>query len=249
MAELIITTEPTGPDAPEPVVQQQQAPVAAPDDQQQQQPAQPAPAVDSQQQTSATDSTAPEKPAEPTSDEAVSKFVQDAGFDPIELSKQIAQSGDIASEAKTALGAKLEKAGLPVSMIDEYITGQKAVMDMTVRDIMSVAGGEEGYQEMADWASKNLSEAELKAYSDIMTKADVNTAKLTVGNMYARFKSNVPSAGKLVRGSTAASGGDIFRSWEQQKDAQRDPRYKADPAFRKEVEQKIERTLLAGGYR
>ncbi|MCC8109914.1 MAG: hypothetical protein LIQ30_12910 [Planctomycetes bacterium] len=194
-----------------------------------------------------TDPQSTDKPAAAT-DESVAEFVQDTGLDPAALSQEIATTGDINGEAKTALAQKLEKAGLPPSMIDEYISGQKAVMEATVRDIKAVAGGEEGYNQMAEWARENLSEAEIQAFSNIMLNADVNTAKLTVGNLYARYKGSAAIPGSRVRGSTGTGGGDVFHSIQQQVDAQSDPRYAKDPAFRRAVEEKIARTLKAGGY-
>lgn len=189
-----------------------------------------------------------ETPA-PGTDESVAKFVQDSGLDPMALSREIATTGDINAEAKAALSKKLEKAGLPASMIDEYISGQNAVKDAAVRDVMAVAGGEEGFNAMAEWARENLSDTELEAFSNIMLKADINTAKLTVGNLYARYKGNAAIPGSRLKGSTGTGGGDIFHSWEQQIEAQKDARYAKDPAYRTEVERKIERTLKAGGYR
>lgn len=248
MAEMVITTEPSGPVAP------QQATTATPGVEQQAAPQKPVATPENEKLTTpAENMPAPEpasnEPPPDATDEAVSNFVQEAGLDPVALSREIATKGDISPEAKTALGAKLEKAGLPPALVDEYITGQKAVMDKAVQEIMSVAGGEDGYKEMAEWASQNLSEAELKAYADIMTRADINTAKLTVGNLNARFRAAVPQPGKYVKATTGIVLNDTYQSWEQQKEAQRDPRYQTDPAYRKEVAKKVERTLKAGGYR
>ncbi len=189
-----------------------------------------------------------EQPA-PATDASVAKFVEDSGFDPVALSREIAATGGINADTKAALSKKLEKAGLPASMVDEYISGQNALKDAAVKDVMSVAGGEKGFQEMAGWARENLSDAELAAFSNIMLTADINTAKLTVGNLYARYKGDAAIPGSRMKGSTGTGGGDIYHSWEQQIAAQKDARYAKDPAYRAEVERKIERTLKAGGYR
>ena len=252
MAELTVNPAPSGADAPNP------APVETPAADR---PAWLPEGFDSPEALAsayAQMKTAQDEPNKPAEDakkdqaaknESVAKFVQDAGFDPVELSKEIAAKGDISPEAKTAFAAKLEEVGLSPALVDDYITGQKAAMDAAVKDIMSVAGGEQGYLELAEWAKETLSDAELQAFINIMESADVNTAKLTLGNLHARYRSSVPSAGKRLKGGTGVTAGDIFHSWEQQLDAQKDPRYSRDPAFRAEVEQKIERTLRAGGYK
>ena len=257
MAEATITPEPTGAEAPAAQPAPEQNPAAG------ERPSWLPEGFDSPEALAAAyaqltnpeakqqDQTEPkqdEKPV-PTADESVTKFVQDTGLDPTTLSREIANNGDINPEAKTALSKKLEKAGLPASMIDEYISGQKAVRDAAVRDVMSVAGGEQGYNEMAAWARENLSEAELAAYSNIMLNADINTAKLTVGNLYARYTGTAAIPGSRLKGTTGTGAGNIYHSWEQQIAAQTDPRYAKDPAYRAEVERTIARTLKAGGYK
>lgn len=183
------------------------------------------------------------------SDEAVAKFVKDVGLDPVALSKEIVDTGNISAQAKEALAKKLEAVGLPASLIDDYVTGQKAVYDSGVSDIMSAAGGQQGYDEMIAWANETLSDADRQAYINIMQKADAATAKLTVGNLYARYQAEADIPGKRLRGTAGSNTGDVFRSWEQQLEAQKDPRYAKDPAYRNDVERKIERTIKAGGYK
>jgi hypothetical protein len=183
----------------------------------------------------------------------VSNFVKDAGFDPQALAKEIVSTGTISQEARKTLGERLEKAGLSQNLIDFYIEGQRAAADNMVRDVLSVAGGREGFNEMSTWAQANLSTQELDAFNKVMTTADAATAKLMMSTMYARFRAAVPAngGGNRVRGNNLSgiSGGDVFRSFEEQVAAQQNPLYASDPGYREEVEQKIERTLKAGGYR
>ena len=179
-------------------------------------------------------------------DADVSRFVSDTGLDPAELSREIAANGDINPDAKAKIAASLKKAGLPAGMIDDYISGQKAVARSVVDDLMTVTGGEEGFKEMAAWAGKSLSRDDLDVFNEIMLKGDPRIAKLTLQNMYARFRQDNPSTGKRVRGGTAKPAGDVFQSMEQMIKAQQDPNYAKDPAVREAVEAKIQRSLAAG---
>jgi hypothetical protein len=43
---------------------------------------------------------------------------------------------------------------------------------------------------------------------------------------------------------TATPGGDGFRSWEEVKTAMRSPQYKKDPAFRADVERRLQASKL-----
>lgn len=197
-------------------------------------------------------STAPENiesSGEGEADGAVSKFVRDTGLDPVGLTREIAATGDIGPEAKKALAARLGKAGIPGAVIDEYIAGQRAAIDAGVRDIKAAAGGEKGWRAMAEWAGSALSDAELQAFNRIVTETDSAMAKFAVGNLYARYKAEGANPGRRVRGTTGGWGGDVYHSFEQLVEAQKNPRYASDPAFREGVERKIERTYKAGGFR
>jgi hypothetical protein len=243
MAEMTVSQDPTGPDAPtqeQGQEQQQAAPASQPAASPQQDPGQQQgqqPQVPQQQQQ------------QMPPDEAVANFVKDAGFDPQTLAKEIVSTGTIGADARKTLAERLEKVGLPAGLIDGYIEGQKASANAMVQDVLSAAGGSEGFREMAAWAQFHLPEAEIVAFNKVMETADAQTAKLMMGTMYARYQAAVPSGGRRIRGDgSPGGGGDVFRSWTEQVEAQKDPRYANDPGFRDMVEQKIERTLKRGGY-
>lgn len=192
------------------------------------------------------ENTDPQDEPEVKEDASVSQFVAGTGLDPVALSQEIATNGDINADAKAKIAAALQKANLPAKMIDEYISGQKYAAQAIVNDLMSVTGGQEGFKEMAAWAGKTLSQDDLNTFNEIMQKGDPKVAKLTLQNMYARYKQENPSTGKRVRGGSVKPSGDVFMSMEQMIKAQQDPNYAKDPAVREAVEAKIQRSLAAG---
>lgn len=181
--------------------------------------------------------------ADPKADEQVAKFVEGVGLDVRQLTEQVATTGTIEPEAMGKLEAAVEKAGLPKGMVQEYIQGQQAIADSFKREIFSIAGGEDGYAQLADWARQSLPEEDLRNFSDLMETGDFEKAKFAVRSLVSQYKANNRTPGKLLKGSSPASGGDVFHSQEEQIAAQSDPRYRTDPAFRRQIEEKIDRTF------
>jgi hypothetical protein len=213
-----------------------------------------------EQQQTPTPPTPPEKaPGEqPTgeqpSDKTVEKFVVDAGLDPVALSRQILDTGNIGEKERKVLAEKLEKVGLPSALMDDYISGQKYVAEALRRDVQDSIGGPKEFEAMAAWASENVPPEELAAFNEMVQNTrNPNGIKFAVKGLYDRYRNanRGPGRPRVNTGNRrdAASAGDIYRSLEQQIEAQSDPRYEGDSAFRADVEAKIARTMRSGGYR
>jgi hypothetical protein len=133
---------------------------------------------------------------------------------------------------------ELTKMGYPRTIVDEFIEGQKARMSMEEQKIMSEIGGADQYKAMTEWAGRNMTEAEVNAYNKAVESGDINQAMFAVKGLQARFQAAVGKGEpRLVQGTKAAPSG--FRSVDEVVRAMSDPRYKTDPAYRADVEQKI----------
>jgi len=163
--------------------------------------------------------------------------VQDKGLD--KYYSEFAEKGELTDNSYT----ELAKQGLDKKLVDSYIEGQKLVADTKTKSIQDVAGGKEEYTELVDWASKNLSEAETKVFNDMVDSGDVETAKFAVQGLMSKANVN-PKQQSLFEGTSDVVSRDAFTSVSQVTDAMNDPRYEKDPAFRKEVEQKISRSKV-----
>ena len=179
-------------------------------------------------------SSRPKEEAKPT--EEVQE-VQDKGLD--KYYSEFAEKGELTDNSYT----ELAKQGLDKKLVDSYIEGQKLVADTKTKSIQDVAGGKEEYTELVDWASKNLSEAETKVFNDMVDSGDVETAKFAVQGLMSKANVN-PKQASLFEGTSDVVSRDAFTSVSQVTDAMNDPRYEKDPAFRKEVEQKISRSKV-----
>lgn len=142
--------------------------------------------------------------------------------------------------------AKLEKAGYSREVVDQFMAGQFAVVEGQRAALVNAGGGEERVADMFKWAAENLDAKTIKMYDD---KFDAGgpEAIMAMENLRAKYEQSgvaLPTGG-FIRGANA-TGGDtsVFRSTAQVVEAMQDPRYKVDPAYRKEVEQKLARSKV-----
>lgn len=178
------------------------------------------------------DSLKVEEKAVPTD---VAGVIQAAGLEAEALTKEL-EAGALSDASYEALA----KAGYPKAVVDTYIAGQRALADAVVNDIYATVGGKETFTRMTDWAKTNLSAAEITTFNK-MVEGSPDQVKLAVQGLHSRFTQAVGSEPTLISGQPAGAG-DSFQSWAQVTAAMKDPRYRADPAFRKDVEARLARS-------
>ena len=137
----------------------------------------------------------------------------------------------------------LEKQGVSKQYIDTYMQGLNAMASQFEQKAFEATNGEDNYKSMQDWITNNLSEQEVSIFNNGVS-ADDQTALFTIKNMYARFQSETKEP-NINLGDTNVSGqGVSYESLAQMKADMRDPRYDSDPAFRKQVQDKISRSKI-----
>lgn len=174
------------------------------------------------------------------SQEDAKQAVENAGLNFDEFSTEFAQKGELSTESY----AKLEKAGIPKALVDSYIQGQKALAEGYESDIKSAIGGAEKWDQVAEWATQNLSKEELIAFNKVIDSRDPAAAKLAVQGLAAKFDAANPTEGNLLSGRFNNAVGDRYESLAQMQADMSKPEYKNDPAFREKVKQKIARSEL-----
>ena len=133
--------------------------------------------------------------------------------------------------------AELQKLGLDRQVVDAYIDGQTALADQRTNSIMSTVGGKEQYTQMIDWASKNLSSEEIKAFNSTIDTGTLEQAQLAIAGVQAKYSQN-NSEPNLFSGNNADSNVGYRSVGEMLRDIN-DPRYSTDSAFRQDVENKV----------
>lgn len=132
---------------------------------------------------------------------------------------------------------KLAEVGLGKEMVDQYIAGQEALMELQSNAVFSEIGGKAEYEAMAEWAGETLPEAELEAYNETVESGTVDQAKFAVKALYAQYKGGATPA--PLQGSTNGASIAPFNSRAQVTEAMRSKQYQQDPAFRQQVEQRL----------
>lgn len=119
---------------------------------------------------------------------------------------------------------------------------QAQVSSAEVQKIYRQVGGEEAYGEMIAWASENLTAEEIGQYDAVVNGNDYNAIGFAVQALKARYEAENGSTGRRVSGRGRAPQEPGFRSHAELAAAIRDPRYRDDPAYRYDVEQKLARS-------
>ena len=142
--------------------------------------------------------------------------------------------------------AELAKLGLDKNLVDGYIEGQKAISDNYQKQIYNEVGSQEQYMQLVDWASKNLSDEEVESFNDVISNGSIQAMKFAVRGLMATagMKQSSVKQQDLFQGDSDVISVDAFQSIAQVTQAMNDPRYEKDPAYRKEVTDKIARSSV-----
>lgn len=170
-------------------------------------------------------------------EEAANKVVTEAGLDMNSLSQEYAKDGSLAD----ASYEKLAKAGIPKDIVDAFIDGQMAKVQVARSEAHSITDGETGYNAMVSYAQANLSPEEISAYNNAVNSKDSKVRDLAVRGMWSRYNSESgTSGGDLITGKTNSKIGDgAYQSRAEMMVDMNSPKYKTDPAFRAKVSTKL----------
>ena len=156
------------------------------------------------------------------------------------LADEYAQNGKLDDKSYDAL----EKSGIPKEYVDQFIAGQKAIGDQQTSTVKNMVGGDEAYTEMAEWAASNMSDGEKKAYNTAVNSKDMDTVKLAVDGLKAKYESANGSEPSLTQGRATPTPEQGYASWAEVTQAMSDPRYAKDPAYQAMVKNKISNSEL-----
>ena len=120
--------------------------------------------------------------------------------------------------------------------------------DMTEADAQSLkqmVGGDDAYNDMLVWAKSAFNADEIAMYDQVMQSADRAAAFFAVQALAARYGNSQGVEGEMLTGKAPkADNADVFKSQAAVVRAMSDPKYDADPAYRQEVMDKLERSNL-----
>ncbi len=145
---------------------------------------------------------------------------------------------------------ELNEAGFSRDMVEAYLQGVQfnaqrdtELQQGQVKEIQDMYGGEAAYGQMIGWAAGVLTDSEKAAFDMAIKNPNYDMVKLAVAGLHARYMAEGNKEPKLVSGRTNRKGTKAkFDSMAQVVAAMNDPLYASDPAFRKQVEEKLSRS-------
>ena len=95
---------------------------------------------------------------------------------------------------------------------------------------------------MINWAQGSLNEQEIQMFDAVMQRGDPLAAFFAVRSLAYAYNDAVGYDGKMVQGKAPKQNTDQFRSQAEVVAAMGDPRYENDPAYRRDIMEKLERS-------
>ena len=153
---------------------------------------------------------------------------------------EYAETGQITEESIEQL-SKMDSKDLIKSYLDFYTKSQAtAELQATqVAEIKNIAGGEEGYKELTQWASQNLEKTELEQFNAVANTQNYTAIKFAVEALNSRYRQKEGYEAPLVTGKPVADGAKPYRSQAELARDIANPLYNTDPAFRNDVETRL----------
>ena len=111
-----------------------------------------------------------------------------------------------------------------------------------ITQLKSIVGGDKNYTNMIDWAQKSLNEQEVKMFDAVMERGDPLAAFFAVRSLAYAYNDAIGYDGNMVQGKAPRQSNDQFRSQQEVVRAMADPRYEEDPAYRRDIMEKLERS-------
>jgi len=169
--------------------------------------------------------------------DGLASVLEEVGIDAQDITKRFTDTGDISEDDYSKLG----EAGFSKQVVDTYLDGLRGVAEgdeipeQQIQNIKDSVGGNESYEQMANWCQDNLSEQEREAFDKITETADAPVIQLAVEGLYSRYQNAMGVEPDLVTGRPAASGPRPFQSSAEVQAAVNDPRYGKDVAYTQSV--------------
>lgn len=174
----------------------------------------------------------PEEVVEETNEESTGLFGEN---DVEKYNAEFSETGTLSDETVKNIVDK----GLPEEFVRTYVDGLKALASQAEASVYNTVGGEESYNNMMEWATENLSDAEIEAYNNTIAESSNDARLLAVQGLHARFTQSEGTSPSLFKGKATGTATNAFGSWQQVSEAMRNPKYTKDPAYRKEIQQRL----------
>tara|TARA_R100000008_G_scaffold84523_1_gene72137 strand:- start:52 stop:816 length:765 start_codon:yes stop_codon:yes gene_type:complete len=173
--------------------------------------------------------------AEPNEDEPDGTFVLDKLWD----ERESGFTDETLTELAQTNPGELAKAYLQLRANGPETPG---LSESDITGLKNEVGGEDSYNQMVSWAEQNLTQDEQAMFDGVVDRGDPVACFFAIKVLESRYLDAVGTEGRLIQGKPPSSGGTQFRSQAELVKAMSDPRYDRDPAYRRDIQEKLERS-------
>ena len=185
--------------------------------------------------------------------EKLSDIFQNSEIDPFAMNEHFAKNeGSLTDE----MYQQLETAGLTRGLVDSYLEGVRqktgiqpqaeaaTLSDAEIAEVHGIAGGKDGYEQLMNWASDNMSDADANNFDEVIETGNKAAVTFAVKALMGQYEDAVGRDSNLVQGKASDNTGDVYRSMAEVVRDMNNPEYDRDPAVRADVQRKLERSNL-----
>lgn len=138
---------------------------------------------------------------------------------------------ELPSEKLVEAYLELQKNAPPVA--------SRPLSDADAQEIVKSVGGQTAYSETLAWAAENLKPDEVAAYDNVVNSGNKDAIFFAVQALNQRYRDAVGFEGKQVSGKAVKNTVKGFRSQAELARAISDSRYRTDPAYRIDIEERL----------
>ena len=172
-------------------------------------------------------------------------------IDPFAMSKHFEENNGTLDDT---MYEQLNKAGLSKSVIDSYLEGVRKdtgfspetaapyLNEAEVEEVKNMVGGDKGYDNLMDWAGKNLDQEAAKDYDEVLATGNKSAVKFAVKALMGQYEDANGRDSRLVTGKESAP--ETYRSMAEVVRDMNKPEYTQDEAFRDDVIRKLSASNL-----
>ena len=177
-------------------------------------------------------------PPEPTGGDSGQSFIPTETLDGIRA--RFLESGEVGSDDRTTL----QQAGIPDALIDEYQSGLQALGHLYRDQVLGEFGGAEGFTRVSRWAAQALEQGDKETINQALQSGEINQALPAARGLLARYQAAVSDGPPRPGEANSASASKPFGSWQEVQLAMKDQRYWKDPAYQRDVQERMRVTEL-----
>ena len=126
--------------------------------------------------------------------------------------------------------------------VEETAPQTRDFTEQEVGELKDIVGGDQQYTQMLDWAQSNLNKQEIDMFDQVMQTGDPLAAFFAVRSLGYAYQNAIGYDGNMIQGKAPKQNTDQFRSQQEVIAAMGDPRYENDPAYRRDIMDKLERS-------